>query len=225
MSETPRSFPIGADFLQLTQTLADQCGQKSDGFFAVAGKQLPKTVAALGTTLSILHRLASCLYGCKGGDHQIEWLAGKFVNQSVSAFRLIRAAQYDEALMLIRGVGEIVNLIWLFNENKDELNAWSLADRKIRLDRFRPVAVRRRLKALPIGPPIDDERYVALCEIGTHPIPGLAPNHYSGTGRPVLGSVFQEVGIFVCVNELAYAAAMGLPLRYFSIPITRSEQN
>jgi hypothetical protein len=58
------------------------------------------------------------------------------------------------------------------------------------------------------GPPIDAERYAALCKIATHPTPNLAPGHYSGRGRPVLGAIFQEVGVFVCVNELAYAIAV-----------------
>ncbi len=39
----------------------------------------------------------------------------------------------------------------------------------------------------------------------------LAPGHYSGTGRGVLGAIAQEVGVFVCINELAYAIAMTVP--------------
>lgn len=169
---------------------------------------------ATGTVLSILYRLACCHYGCPGGDHQVEWLSGRFVNQAVSAHRLIRAAQYDEALMLIRGMGELANLLWLFYEDRAELAAWKVADRKARLNNFGPAAVRRRLEVLnKMGPPIDAERYAALCEIATHPTPYLAPGHYTGRGRPVLGAILQEVGVFVCVNELAYAMAM------VSIPI------
>jgi hypothetical protein len=170
---------------------------------------LPQTLDAAGTVLSILYRLACCYYGCLGGDHQVEWLAGKFVNQAVSVHRLVRAAQYDEALMLIRGMGEIVNLLWLFQEDRTELVAWKAADKKTRLNHFGPAAVRRRLETLSdLGPPVDAERYAALCEIATHPTPNLAPGHYSGTGRPVLGAILQEVGIYFCVNELAYAIAM-----------------
>jgi hypothetical protein len=84
-----------------------------------------------------------------------------------------------------------------------------LGDKKARLNNFGPAAVRRRLEVLSeLGPPIDAERYGALCEVGTHPTPGLAPGHYSGSGRPVLGVILQEVGVFVCVNELAYTIAM-----------------
>jgi hypothetical protein len=118
--------------------------------------------------------------------------------------------------MLIRGMGEIANLLWLFYEDRTELAAWKASDKKGRLNNFGPAAVRRRLEVLSrLGPPIDAERYAALCEIGTHPTPSLAPGHYSGTGRPVLGAVLQEVGVFVCVNELAYTIAMA------AIPIAR----
>jgi hypothetical protein len=202
-------FPIERAFLELTQELADAGSKGTDKFCAEAGKSLPQTMDATGTVLSMLYRLACCYYGCQGGDHQVEWLAGKFVSQAVSAHRLIRAAQYDESLMLIRGMGEITNLLWLFYEDRAELTAWKAADKKTRLNNFGPAAVRRRLEVLSsLGPPIDAERYSALCEVGTHPTPGLAPGHYSGSGRPALGVILQELGVFVCMNELAYSIAM-----------------
>jgi hypothetical protein len=209
LNDETLEFPTARDFLDVTQELADASSKNTDKFCAEAGKSLPQTLDAAGTVLSVLYRLACCYYGCPGGDHQIEWLTGKFVNEAVSAHRLIRAAQYDEALILIRGMGEIVNLLWLFQEDRAELVAWKAADRKTRRNHFGPGAVRGRLKkSSELGPPIDDERYAALCEIATHPTPSLAPGHYSGTGRPVLGAILQEVGVFVCVNELAYAIAM-----------------
>jgi hypothetical protein len=210
VSEETSRFPVGRSFLDLTQELADASSKGTDKFCVEAGESLPQTMEATGTTLSVLYRLACCYYGCRGGDHQVEWLAGKLVNQAMAVHRLIRAAQYDEALMLIRGMGEIANLLWLFYEDRKELVAWKAADRRARLNSFGPAAVRRRLEELSaeLGPPIDAERYAALCEIGTHPTPGLAPGHYSGTGRPVLGVILQEVGVFVCVNELAYTIAM-----------------
>jgi hypothetical protein len=139
-------------------------------------------------------------------------VVGKFVNQAISAQRLIRAAQYDEALMVIRGMGEISNLLWLFRNAEHELNAWKAADKAMRLRQFGPGKVRQRLKKLlKVGPLIDDDRYQSLCEIGTHPTPGVAPGHYTGTGRPILGAIPQIAGILVCVNELAYVVAVSAP--------------
>ena len=59
-----------------------------------------------------------------------------------------------------------------------------------------------------IGPPIDNDRYQRLCEVGTHPVPALAPSHFTGSGRPVLSGMVQHVGIYVCTTELGYATAM-----------------
>ena len=212
MDEKPDAFPIGTDFFEITQALEEACGKETDEFFIDAGKRLPQTVIELGTMLSILYRLGCCHYGCRGGDHQIEWLIVKFYNQAISAFQLTRTGQYDEALALIRGAGEIVNLFWLFHDDAKELAAWRAADKTTRIRKFGPGAVRRRLKMLPIGPPIDDDRYSALCEVGTHPTPSQIPGHFSGTGRGVLGAILQEAGVFVCINELAFAVAMAVPV-------------
>jgi hypothetical protein len=212
VNEKSAAFPIGTDFLEITNALADACGKKTDEFFISAGRQLPQTVKELGTMLSILYRLGCCHYGCRGGDHQIEWLIVKFYNQAISAYQLIRTGQYDEALTLIRGAGEIANLFWLFHGDTNELVAWQAADNKARMRRFRPGAVGDRLKKLPIGSPIDDRRYSALCEVGTHPTPSQIPGHFSGTGRGELGAILQEAGVFVCINELALAVAMAVPV-------------
>jgi hypothetical protein len=208
-----KRFPTGRKFLTTAQHFADLGSKATDGISTKAGDLYPKTLIGTGNVLSILYRLACCDYGCKGGDHQIEWLTGKFVNQGISAHRLIRAAQYDEALTIIRGMGEIANLLWLFQNDKNELAAWKASDKTKRVRQFGPGKVRARLKKLlKIGPLIDDKTYQALCEIGTHPTPGSAPGHYT-TGRPILGGVIpQPAGIFVCVNELAYAAAVSAPL-------------
>ena len=103
-------FPIGFAFLELTQKIADQGAYAADEFLRTGGKALPATIAEFGTLLSLLYRAASCQWGCHGGDHQGEWLCGRVVNQAMSALNLIRAGHYDEALMLIRGIGEIANL-------------------------------------------------------------------------------------------------------------------
>src|SRR4051794_16759224 len=92
------------------------------------------------------------------------WL-GKFVSQAPSAHRLVRAAQYDEALMLVRDMMEIANLLWLIQENRSELTSWKADDRRTRLNQFGPAAVRRRLDGIgELGPPVDNGRYAELCD-------------------------------------------------------------
>jgi hypothetical protein len=183
-------------------------------FSGSSGVKLPATVENFGTVLSFMYRTACCAWGCNGGDHQLEWLVGRVVNQASAAYRLIECASYDESLVLTRGIGEIANLLWLFQEFPEELGAWKASDRRGRLQNYGPAAVRRKLEACSkqFVPPIDNERYQRLCEVGTHPVPALAPSHFTGTGRPILSGMIQHVGIYVCTTELGFATAMcGIP--------------
>jgi hypothetical protein len=214
IQEQHGDFSLKRDFLNLMQAAADEGSLQADLFMSTAGQKLPATLDGLGTVLSILYRLACCAWGCHGGDHQIEWLTGKIVNHAAGSHRLIRSGNYDEALALVRGIGEIANLLWLFEMDPAALAQWKSVDRRERMKQFSPVNVRERLKtATPIGAPIGDDRYRALCEVATHPQPLFPPGHYSGTGRPVLGVLIQPAGIYATNTELGYAVAMAaLPL-------------
>ncbi len=203
-----QEFPVGCAFLDELEQSADVASRTADKFTRSSGEKLPASVEGLGNVMSLLYRAACCFWGCRGGDHQVEWLAGRVINEGMSSYRLIRAAYYDESLMLTRGIGEIANLLWLFGHDPVALPAWQRATPRERLQDFRPQSVRRRLESQGGLVPIDQERYQRLCEIGTHPTPGFAPGHYSGTGRPVLGVLLQPVGVYVAVTELCYSTAM-----------------
>jgi hypothetical protein len=106
-------------------------------------------------------------------------------------------------------MGEIANLLWLFANDREALADWKTCDRRTRMKKYAPAAVRRALKSIsPDMPFIEEDRYKALCEVGTHPVPAFRPGHYSGSGRPVLGMYFQAPGYAMCVNELGFALAM-----------------
>jgi len=205
--------PSGRDFLEKIQEIADIASKEADkNVLEEGGKSVPAVLDKLGDMLSLLYGLACCHWGCKGSDHQIEWLLGRVVNQAQSAHRLMRCGFYDEAVTLIRGVGEVANLFWLFERDQTQLASWKAADRKARLSNFGPVHVRRALEAMGVPSPIDDDRYRALCEVGTHPVPAFKPGHYSGGGPPVLGMYFQFAGYAMCLNELGYAIAVCVPV-------------
>jgi hypothetical protein len=211
------SLPTGVEFLDHLTKAYDRPAAPTDQFLREGGKKLPKNAEHLGDTLAYLYGIACCMWGCKGGDHTLEWLAGRVCNQALGSFRLIRCGSYDESLMLTRGIGEIANLLWLFKCDQANIVSWKTADRKTRLNVYGPAAVRKAIETFGDKPPIDAQRYQKLCEVGTHPVPGNAPGHFTGTGRPVLGGFFQEVGVFVCMNELGLAvASSALPLAILS---------
>lgn len=211
--EAHANFPLGSEFLELQRSAFEAAAEFTDAFSKTSGEKLPASVHGYGTVLSLMYRVACCAWGCQGGDHQLEWLVGRVVNQAYAAYHLIQCASYDEALMLTRGVGEIANLLWLFQQDSSEQAAWASATRRARLTDYGPMGIRKKLEKFQgMGPPIDEKRYQRLCEIGTHPVPGLAPSHYTGTGRPILSGAVQHVAIYVCTTELAYAVAMcGVP--------------
>lgn len=208
MNNSDENFPTGHGFLTAIEQAADSGSLLADSFFRSSGEKLPASIDGFGNLLSLLYRGACCSWGCRGGDHQIEWLTGRVVNQAMSSYRLMRAGYYDESLMLTRGITEIANLMWLFRVEDASLEQWKRASRSDRLRDFGPAAVRKRLEAIVGSAPIEHIRYQRLCEIGSHPTPGVAPGHYNGTGRPILGVMLQPAGVLVAANELCLAAAI-----------------
>jgi|TARA_R100000501_G_scaffold10533_2_gene20554 hypothetical protein len=206
-----RVWPDGWKFLEEIEALSEEVSRDTDKQRELSGTKYPLTLENLGTLLSFLYRAASCEWGCRGGDHQTEWLVGRVVNQGIASYRLLRSGFYDESLMLTRGIGEIANLLWLFRE-EDELEHWRTAERSDRLKHFSPAAVRKKLRSrMPIEPPISDSRYRQLCEVGSHPVPWIGPNLFSGSTRPILGHVVQPLGLMIAVNELCFAASVAAP--------------
>lgn len=201
------NFPEGLNFFEEIDKSLHLCSKSTDEFSKSSGEKLPATVDKLGTLLSILYRVSCCVWGCHGGDHQFEWLIGRVTNQAMAANNLIRSAFYDEALMLTRGIGEIANLFHLFGFSTDEFDEWSQSSKSQRMKKYGPASVRKKLEQYGANFSIDQNRYQYLCEVGTHPVPGHIPGHYSGAGRPVLGGIAQPVGIYVCYTELGYAVA------------------
>jgi hypothetical protein len=211
-TEQHQKFPNGRAFLEVILKAADMASKEADEEALKAEDTVGVLLDKLGDLLLLLYRLACCDWGCKGGDHQIEWLLGRVVNQAQSAHLLMRCGLYDEALMLTRGIGEIANLFQLFERDRTRLASWKEADHKTRLSKFGPAQVRQALKAMGVPSPIDGDRYRALCEVGTHPMPAFKPGHYSGGGRPVLGMLYQFYGHVMCLDELGYAITRCAPV-------------
>ena len=199
--------PEGMDFIDLITTQERACEEETQSARAQLGEKAPKCLAALGTVLSLTDRLASCWWGCAGGDHMIESLAGRSVASARGALRLSAGGYYDEALGLTRGIGEIANLLALFAADKEAMLAWKAADRPKRLRDFGPAAVRRRLTEIGAPLPIGAERYGALCELATHVTPETRPQAHNPLQMPGTGAIFQRTAYLLALNELAVPVA------------------
>jgi hypothetical protein len=109
---------------------------------------------------------------------------------------------YDEALALVRSIGEISNLIQLFAASDSDYHRWKSASDKDRKTEYQPASVRRRLEALGVNFLLNRDWYNLLCEAVAHPTPSTTPNTYNQAGLPMAAPVAQDAGILACLNEL-----------------------
>ena len=156
----------------------------------------PKKAVVLSKSLNHLYSLATCSDGCRGGDHVLEAIVGRCFNHSLGSLRMISDNLYDESLNLTRSIAEATNLLFLFNEDLEALEVWKTADRRERLNKFGPAAVRRALRNGCGVLPISDEAYQELCEVATHVTPETRPNNHDDTSDRVgyLGGCFHASG-------------------------------
>src|SRR6266446_3325547 len=126
----------------------------------------------IGTAMSVLYQAATCHRKCHGGAHVFEALCGRMYNLALGAYMLTLRGLYDEALNLVRSIGEASNLIALSVVDKQALGDWLASDKKTRLRKFSPREVRKAIQRQePSLLLADDDWYARFCEGYTHVTP------------------------------------------------------
>ena len=205
MNEHPRNpkIPIGTDFIDLLRQQERSCEASFDSWLPHAGKKAPQTIEALGTVLSYMDRIASCWWGCNGGDHQRERLVGRAASNARATLLLLRAGYYDEALGVVRQIGELANLLWLFMNSGESVLEWRSANEKVRRRSFSAVRVRERLEGIGVLIPMDESLYRKLSGVSIHTNPDTMPQSHSVLAIPTMGAYFQKMGALIVLNHLA----------------------
>jgi hypothetical protein len=203
-----RDLPKGIKFLELMRGLEQRSITATWNEIHQLGTKLPKAVEELGTVLSYLDRIASCFWGCSHDDHRLQYLVGRTTTLTHSSLLLASAGHYDEALALIRILGEATNLLGLFVADRMALETWKQENDKQRWEHFRPARVRRRLEELDCPVVMDADRYGTLSSMSVHAGPDFMPNAQNDQGRAVLAPRFEVAGLMMCVNELARCVAL-----------------
>ena len=205
-SDSKQDFrvPEEMDFLNLVWGQEDDCEAVTDKLIPRLGEKAPACLEDLGTVLSLLDRMASCWWGCRGGDHLVEYLCGRVASNARASLRMMRFGFYDEALLLCRSIGETSNLIQLFAIEEGALADWKSLSRRDRLNNFGPMRVRKRLEKL-IGPLIKEDRYRLLSEQSAHVVPHTRPQSHNMLRLPHAGAFVQKEGVLICLNELAFS--------------------
>lgn len=193
-------------FFSFSAHLQNSCESESIKNNDSLGDGIPQTFKNLDECLQNVDAIASCFWGCAGGNHIIEHLLGRVGSFSLAALRLINMGHYDEAFSLIRTNGEIANLLALFSLNIEEANEWYILDDKNRQKKFSPLAVRRKIELHGTQPPMDKDSYKELSAFGTHANPKTPPQIHNLGKVPVSGGRYQEIGYVKCINHLSVVA-------------------
>lgn len=207
-------IPNGLDYVEMLKVLSEKARQGSES------KNLDRnSLRAIGSALSALYQAGSCHRACHGGPHVLEALAGRAHNLGCAAYLLIARGFYDEALNLVRSLGEISNLILLSVVDKDAHARWLAADHATRLRDFSPAKVRQLVyRGVPGIMYADQDWYSSFCEKFTHVTPATKPNSHNDEGRSIVGGIFQPGGLSFSQGELATVlVSVALPVcRYFN---------
>jgi hypothetical protein len=156
----------------------------------------------LGWALAALYEVGTCNRKCGGGPHLLESLSTRVYNLGASAYLLMVRGFYDEALNLVRSIGEIANLMSLAMAEEDVVKQWVAADDRTRKREFSAFAVRIRLEKAGGVIIANEDWYSRFCETYTHPTPGTNPNMHNATGLRFAGGVVQEEGFKFTVEEI-----------------------
>jgi hypothetical protein len=196
-------IPTGLDHLAWISISRGSSEEK----FAADDSRYMTDLKILGTSLSILYQAGTCHRRCFGGPHILESLAGRSYNLACSGYFLIAAGLYDEALSLVRSIGEITNFVMLSVEDKDSLKRWLTSDDNQRRREFAPVKVRMLLEKTGFGGLMvaDKDWYGALCAF-VHVSPHGRPNMHNSQQKAFVGGVFQEEGAARALDALSSSA-------------------
>lgn len=184
------------------------CRKLSERYLTEVEDEFAEATRAFDALLNHFYLFTCCHWGCHGKEHIFEHLGGRTVAHILAAHRLILTGYYDEAMSLIRSVGEIANLLNLFWADNSSIREWLDSEDKARRKAFAPFAVRDRLSSLGWMIPYDDAHYKRLCELAVHPTPETRPNAHSDPKQPVLGAYFQAAGFTQTSWELYWALSV-----------------
>jgi hypothetical protein len=203
---------VGRKMLRGIGKIEDRCEKATETHIPKMGKKAPLCYEYIGQLIAYSDMIGSCAYGCPGGaekEHTLWYLAARMSSFGRAALRLMKMGFYDEALVIVRSMGELTNLFALFFSSPESIEEWKELDRSYRLANLTPGRIRKRIEMLGSTPFITAAKYAALCEISTHPVPEVHPQRFNHLGKSMTGGVYmQEVGIVVVLNEMALALSM-----------------
>lgn len=202
----------GVKALRAIAKYEDRCEKQTEKGLPKWGVKAPNCYEYLGQVLAYADVIGSCTFGCPGAsyeDHAVVYLPARASSFGRAALRLAKMGFYDEALNIVRSVGEIGNLLALFASDANAIEEWKKSDWKHRMEHLGPSKVRKRVLLAKGMLAMGEQTYRELCEISTHPVPHLRPQQFNHAARTMTGGMFiQPAGFIVVLNELAISMSL-----------------
>ena len=157
----------------------------------VSEKGMGGVFDTLGELLGWLDGIASCRWGCTGGDHQIEQLIGRFSATASASLLLLRRGYFDQALGLFRELEETVQLLELFTHSSNDCQTWLRLGDEDRKNRYSVNNVRDKLVKLGGVVVMDKPAYHLYSRYGVHPGSSVEPRSHDSVENPTVGMPFR----------------------------------
>ena len=164
----------------------------------------------LGELLWWLDGIASCRWGCRGGDHDEEHLLGRVSANASAALLLLKRGYVDQGSGMFRQLAETTNLLDLFMHCSKDYQDWRMSDEGIRKNRYSAFNVRLKLEKSGVRPVMGEDAYQLLSKYGTHPGPGAEPRPHDSQEEPTVGVAYRPAVSFSFVVAVTNAVVRAL---------------
>ena len=112
----------GTKLLKKIAKFENKCDRRTERRLPQMGKKAPRCYDYVGQLLLYAEMIGTCRYGCPGKSeaaHAVWYLMARASSFGLGRpCGLARMGFYDEALIIVRSLGEITNLMSLFDRPK-----------------------------------------------------------------------------------------------------------
>jgi hypothetical protein len=193
----------GFEYLLKIRDNQDRCEAETDDKLPDIAPAMLTLLSFSGDTLLLLEQFGTCRWGCKGGNHLIERFTARAVSYCLASIRLLWFGHYDEAYALLRNLGELANLLFLFSNDADQLKLWEGASDSVRRNDFGAGSVRKKLADRKLPLVLNQERFKMLSACFAHSGEVPVSQLHNPVGLVTMGGHIQPGGLSYGVLQLA----------------------
>ncbi len=208
--------------LQAIHIREEFCEELFDAWVSELG--MGGVLDALGELLWWLDGIASCRWGCRGGDHEEQHLLGRSSANASAALLLLKRGYMDQALGVFRQLAETANLLNLFARSSEDYKEWR-RDEGGRKNRYSASKVRLKLARLNIKPGMRKDAYQLLSKYGIHPGPSIEPRPHDSPKDSTVGLAYRPAACIILTVAVASEVAPMVIFGSHFVPQANAKQD